>query len=285
VYNILVIGAGYVGGAIARYYAGQKQKVYGLVRSEVSARELEACGARPFIADLRRPETLQKIPRCHFTIICPAPDERSEAAYRELYLTGIGNALAELKKGFWPNLICYFSSTGVWRDQEGAWVDETLPADPDNERGRILLEAEKQVLNAGMPSIVVRLAGIYGPGRNRVQAMREGRWPEAAAADRYLNLIHRDDIVAAITPILKTSEAGQVYTLSDDTPSRRSEIQAWLGAKLGLAQAAPAAAYPIGGKRLSNALIKGLGVRLKYPSFRDGYAAILAEEGPSARLS
>ena len=170
-YTILVAGAGYTGSAIARFFTAKKQKVYALTRSAEKAACFQSEGMLSLIMDLTTPETLAGLPQAQFVVIAVAPDERSEEAYRRTYVEGVGHLLTALKQNTKPLLVVYLSSTGVWPDQvDGAWVDETMPAIPDSERGRILLRAENQVLNSGLPAVVLRLAGIYGPGRNRLEA-------------------------------------------------------------------------------------------------------------------
>jgi len=274
-YRILVIGAGYVGGELARYFKAQKQKVWAVRRSSRNKEEWEKEGIQLITADLTCPETLVHLPAADFIVLSPAPSERNESSYRQIYLEGIGNYLTALKRNPRPLLVVYLSSTGVWKDQGGRWVDETVPADADTKRGQILAEAEKQVLNSGFPSIVFRLAGIYGPDRNRLDAIQKGSWPEAGN-DGYMNLIHRDDIVAAVHLLFKKGTAGEIYLGVDDEPVLRSEYYAWLCGKLNRSMEDPFAKNKaIFGKRCSNQKLKQLGYVFKSPTFREGYQAWL----------
>ena len=276
-YRILIVGAGYVGSRLASHFRSKNQKVWGVTRTSRRRAELEAMGATPLLADLARPETLEAIPPAHFIVISPAPSARDEAHYRALYLTGIGNLLARLKKNPRPHLAVYLSSTGVYRDCGGAWVDETAALEPDTGKGRILLEAEEQVLRSGLPAAVFRLAGIYGPGRNAVERLRKGQWPEEKE-DHFLNMIHVEDVVEAMPVLFNKAEAGGVYLGVDDEPVRRSEFAKWLCGKLGMP--APAGEdisreTAAGGKRCRNERLKGLGYSFKYPTFREGYSGLL----------
>jgi len=270
-YRILIVGAGYIGSEIARYFKAQKQKVWVLSRSGRNKEAWEDEGIQPITADLTRPETLVRLPAADFIVISPAPSGRDESSYRQIYLEGIGNFLKALSKNPRPLLVIYLSSTGVWKDQGGRWIDETVPADADAKRSQILAEAEKQVLNSGFPAIVFRLAGIYGPGRNRLDAIQKGSWPEAGH-DGYMNLIHRDDIVAAVHLLFKKGTAGEMYLGVDDEPVLRSEYYAWLCSKL---NRNPENYFiknkAVFGKRCSNQKIKQLGYVFKYPTFREGY--------------
>ncbi len=279
-YRILIAGCGYVGTRVGQYFHSKKQKVWGIVRSPERKVELERAGIAPLICDFEKPETLTQLPQVHFIIISPAPRERSAEAYRKTYLGGIGNLLAAIRKNQKPDLIVYLSSTGVYRDFSGEWVDEAAAPEPDTERGKILLEAEQQVLECGLPSAIFRLAGIYGSGRNRIEAVRRGElFDFQDEQDQYLNMIHVDDIVGAMPAIFNKAEKGGIYLGVDDCPVRQSEFYAWLLAKL-----TPEQAHRIrergtdekaGGKRLVNTRLKLLGVLLKYPSFREGYSELL----------
>ncbi len=125
-YTIQVVGAGYVGMRIARFFALKKQKVFALTRSAAKVEVMKKDGIQPIVADLTRPETLNAVPPAHFIVICPAPDETSEQAYEAVYLRGIQNYLNAIRANPKPFLIVYLSSTGVWRDQTGEVFDETV---------------------------------------------------------------------------------------------------------------------------------------------------------------
>jgi len=280
-YTILVAGAGYTGSAIARYFTAKKQKVYAMTRSAEKATRFEAEGMRPLKMDLTKPETLIGLPEAQFVVIAAAPDERSEEAYRRTYVEGVGNLLAELKKKQRPLLVVYLSSTGVWPDQAaGAWVDEATPALPDSARSQILLEAENQVLNSGLPSVVVRLAGIYGPGRNRlkISPRKEAASPVGPLVPRWMNMIHVEDIAQAMPLIFKKAEAGSILTCVDEEPVASPEFYQWLTEKAGLLPPGEFTNQPVQGKRIRNALLKSLGYVFQYPTFREGYRALLAAE-------
>jgi len=272
--RILIAGAGYTGQRIANYFRSKNQKVWGIIRTTDRKSELQKIGAVPMIADLTRPETLSGIPPADFVVISVAPNARDEASYREVYLEGVGNLLKRIKETSAPSLVVYLSSTGVHPDLNGEWIDETTEPKPDTERGKILLEAESQVLNSGLPSVVFRLAGIYGPERNRIQFVREGKW-KAEKNDRYLNMIHVDDIVGAIPVLFKSAEAGKVYLGVDDKPVLESEFIHWIAGELNVPVSKNSSNSLIGGKRCRNTRLKSLGFTFRYPTFRDGYTAFL----------
>jgi nucleoside-diphosphate-sugar epimerase len=276
-YTILVVGAGYVGSEIATYFKDKKQKVYGLTRNIGSAISLEKKGIQPIIADLSKAHALEAIPDAHFVVLSVAPDESTEDDYRKTYLEGICNFLESRRNKLRPNLIVYLSSTSVWKDRAGDWVEEATPPDADSEKAKILIAAEDQVLNSGFPSIVFRLGGIYGPHRNRIKAIESGLWPKSGENEGYMNLIHRDDIVNAIPLLFKKAELGQVYSGVDNEPVLRSEFYRWICEQTEKEKTVDFNQEKITEKRCSNKKIKALGYDFLYPSFREGYASLFSE--------
>ena len=277
-YTIQVVGAGYLGSRIAQLFLRKKQKTFALTRSQENARFFSEEGIHPIIADLIKPETLLQIPPANFIFICPAPDESTEDQYENVYLKGVGNYLKAIKKNLQPHLIVYISSTGVWQDQTGDFFDETVLPEPKSAKSSILVAAEKQILNCGIPAAILRLSGIYGPGRNRLQAFREGKWP-AAERDRWMNLIHVDDIASAMPVFLKNAKEGEIYLGTDNEPVLTSVAAAWLAQKTGAARLPmQKSSAGMAGRRLKNTKFKALGISLKYPTFREGYQQFLSEE-------
>ncbi len=269
-YTIQIVGAGYTGARIAQFFAEKKQKVFALTRSAEKGKEFEKQNIQPIIADLTKPETLSKIPSAHFVVICPAPDVSGEEHYEQIYLKGIKNYLNAIQKNPRPSLIVYFSSTGVWQDQAGDFFDESIIPKPISAKAKILVEAEQQILASGYPTVILRLSGIYGPERNRVQAFREKRWP-TAGVDRWMNLIHVDDIAQCMPVFFKKAQAGEIYLVTDDEPVLCSTLANWLAEKTSTEKKFLFDRGPAIGRRLKNTKFKELGIRLKYPSFREGY--------------
>ena len=269
-YTIQIIGAGYAGARIAQFFSEKKQKVFALTRSTEKAKEFEKQNIQPIVADLTKLETLSKIPSAHFIVICPAPDVSGEASYEQIYLKGIQNYLNAIQKNPRPSLIVYFSSTGIWQDQVGDCFDESIVPKPISAKAKILVQAEQQILASGYPTVILRLSGIYGPERNRIQAFCEKLWP-VAGVDRWMNLIHVDDIAQAMPVIFKNAQAGEIYLGTDDEPVLCSTVASWLAEKIGMENKFLFKKGPVVGRRLKNTKFKGLGIRLKYPSFREGY--------------
>ncbi len=275
-FRILVVGAGYVGGESAKHFAAKGQRVTAIIRTSKREEALQQAGIQPVVADIRDPKALQgRLEPAHFVILCLAPELQDDESRREIYLRGIYHVLTELRTVQRPKFVLLLSSTGVWPKSVEGWVDETCTPVPDTERGKILFEAERQVLQFGFPSAVFRLGGIYGPGRNHLEDVRQGTWPKPGI-DRYTNWIHRDDVVSAIRPILNRAKAGEVYLGVDHEPVLRSEVYRWIASKTG----APFDAGRLQkaeheGKRCSNKRLRSLGFCFQYPSFRVGYEAFL----------
>lgn len=274
-YNILIAGAGYLGSRIARDFKAKKQRVYALTRNPSKAAEFEKEEIIPVLGDLTSPDL--KVPPAHFIVFCAAPDTGDEENYRRVYFEGMENLLKAVRKNPNPFLILYVSSTSVWEDLPGEWTDEERPADSTSVKSKILLAGESLALQSGYPAVVLRLSGIYGPGRNRLQALRSGKWPGEKIQDGYMNMIHVDDIVRMMQVLFNKGKEGEIYIGTDNTPVLRSEFIHWLSEKAGI----PAKVEidgPVEGKKLSNEKIKKLDFEFQYPGFREGYESLLKQE-------
>ena len=189
----------------------------------------------------------------------------------------------------------YLSTTGVYGDRGGDWVNEESPLLPTGERGRRRVQAEAAWAALGLPLHVFRIAGIYGPGRNALAAARAGRARRIVKPGQLFSRIHVDDIAAALAASIARPNPGRAYNLADDRPAPPSEVTEFACRLLDLppppaepfeaARLSPmAASFYRDSKRVSNARIKAeLGVRLRYPSYREGLRALLeAGEGMPA---
>jgi nucleoside-diphosphate-sugar epimerase len=219
-------------------------------------------------------------------VFCQAPKHKVEN-YRDTYFQGTMNLLKTFDKTA-PQKIIFISSTSVYGVTDGAWVDESTPpggnfeTQEDAQNAQWLLNAENLVLASGIPGIIFRLGGIYGPGRHRLRLLKEGKM-KPSFTDLYTNRIHRDDIVGGLELLLEKGKAGEVYLGVDDDPATQREFYTWLCQKLNLPVsgesdngAAKTTAHG-SNKRCSNRKIKALGLQLKYPTFREGYAELLKE--------
>jgi nucleoside-diphosphate-sugar epimerase len=176
----------------------------------------------------------------------------------------------------------FTSSTGVYAQQSGEWVDETSPAEPVHFSGRELLLAEQTVLRSGFPAIVVRLGGIYGPGRTRlIDSVRRGTAECTDGPAVYTNRIHRDDCAGVLQHVMQLAQPNSLYVAVDNEPAEQNTVLRWLTLQLGLPppRTVPAGNADVRGhrsnKRCRNARLVETGYMFRYPTFREGYHALL----------
>ena len=286
--RVAVLGCGYVGLALGRQLAGDHE-VVGVRRSEAGLEAVRAAGLTAVEADVTVPETLDAVPAVDAVVFAASSGGRDVAAAREVYVEGQRRAIEHFgARADPPERYVYTSSTGVYGDHDGDWVDETTPLDPQTDRAAALVEAERVALEgasaAGMEPTVARLAGLYGPDRYRLERYLTG--PVTAG---YLNLVHREDAAGAIAHFLETGAAGgDVVLVVDDEPVDRRVLADWLADACGepapptrtVAEArsdadrsAAASRRLRADKRCDNGYLRSLGYELRYPTFRAGYRA------------
>jgi dTDP-4-dehydrorhamnose reductase len=185
----------------------------------------------------------------------------------------------------------YLSTVGVYGDQKGRWVDESTAPRPNSERTEARVEAEQAWLRfgeeTGVPVQIFRLAGIYGPGRSVFDKLRAGTARRIRKDGQVFSRIHVEDIASVLEASIARPKAGAIYNVADDEPAAPDEVVAYAAELLGV-QAPPEVAFdeadltPMarsfyeGSRRISNARIKSeLGVVLRYPTYREGLAALL----------
>lgn len=271
--RILVAGLGDLGAVVAARLAAEGHPVVGLRRSSRPG----PAGVQVVQQDLRRPLKPQLPPPADAAVICLSPPERSPQSYRETY---VDSSRRLLETGNYPRVLLV-SSSAVWGVDDGRWVDETDPPEPANWRGEVLLEAEAQVAKLCDEAVAVRLAGIYGPGREFL--LRQVRSGEPIKNPRaWTNRIHRDDAAALICSVLRQQGLCGAVTGVDDHPARRIDVLAWLAGRLGL-PCPPAGPGDGLGKRLRGRCAQAAGLRLAYPDYRAGYSALLDDADQKAR--
>lgn len=269
--RILIAGCGYVGEAAADLFSARGWEVEGWT---ASARSAERLSGKPYpvravdIADYHAVSAASSA--FDLIIQCASSGGRGVDEYRKVYLNGAGNLLRVFAKV--PLL--FTSSTSVYAQEDGSIVDESSLANPPHEKGRILRQTEKVVLEQN--GIVARLGGIYGPGRSFL--LRKFLSGEAAIDendDRLINQVHRDDIVAALFLLAeRRAEArGQIYNVVDDMPTSRREVYLWLSSRMkqpasALREEAPRRRRGKSNKRVSNRKLRALGWEPRYGDFR-----------------
>lgn len=223
--------------------------------------------------------------RVDYLVYAVAADQHDEAGYRCAYVQGLGHVLGWLRQRQQvPRRLLFVSSSSVYGQTEGEWVDETSPTVPTGYAGQVMLEAEKLATSASIPATVVRLTGIYGPGRERLINQARQGYRASAQTPQYGNRIHADDAAGLMAHLLERDWAGATlascYLGVDDEPAPSHEVLDWLRERMGVD--APSLEAPLrrtGSKRCSNAAVRATGWAPRYPTYRDGYAALLAAEG------
>ena len=266
--RILIAGCGYVGQAAAELFHERGWNVEGWTASAQSAGQLAAKPYAIRAVDITNPLVVSAI-REEFDVVLQCASSRGGDAgeYRRIYLEGARNLLHAFPRA----KLLFTSSTSVYAQKNGEIVDEMSPATPAHERGQILREAEELVLSRS--GIVLRLGGIYGPGRSfLVRKFLAGDAVLDRGRDRFINQAHRDDIVSALFLLVEErgSLGGQIYNVVDDQPLLASDAYEWLSAHLqqGLAGGNVASGRKRGdsNKRVSNKKLRALGWTPRYPN-------------------
>jgi nucleoside-diphosphate-sugar epimerase len=271
--RVLLAGCGDLGRRVAQRLIDRGAAVWALRRHPLP----EKGAIRWLRGDLSDPASLAGLPGGITRIVfLPAPDARDEAAYRTVFVDGLRNLLGALDLAACRRVL-FVSSSAVYGEHDGAWIDETTPPDPLGFNGRVLLEAERWLAAQALSAVVLRLAGIYGPGRMQlIERLRSGQVRVPRDLPHWANRIHVDDAADAIVHLLMLDKVLPLYLVTDDTPLPLDVLYDFLAQQIGAA--VPAAGAPpagIGSKRLSNARLRESGVALRWPDARAGYAALL----------
>lgn len=277
--SVVIAGCGDVGSRLATQLLAQGWEVHGL-RRDISRLPEGVIGIAGDLFNEDCPDTWP-VGGVDYLVYCAAATDHDEAGYRAAYVQGLQHVLEWLNDyGQEPGHLLFVSSSSVYGQQNGEWVDESSETQAGGYSGQVMLEAEQVALDSGIPASVVRLTGIYGPGRERLSTqVREG-YRVAIEPPLYGNRIHADDAAGLLAFLLLHAEKGgaldNCYIGVDDAPVPLAEVVDWLREYLGVTEwAADASVRRAGSKRCSNARAKALGWVPTYPSYRDGYAAIL----------
>jgi nucleoside-diphosphate-sugar epimerase len=271
--------------------------VFGLRRTP-DAGELSAAGIKPIIGDITEEAMLQLLPPSFDWVVNALSSSRGGVEdYRTIYLDGTKRLMEWLQRAPSLRKYVYTSSTSVYAQVDGSRVTEESMTEPQSETSQVLVETERLLKSApakGVPAVILRLGGIYGPGRGHLfqQYLRgEARLPRDAS--QMINMIHRDDAVRAIIAALERGVPGDIYNVVDDEPVTYGEFFQWLSERLSRAMPPAAEALEtvsrkrgLTNKRVSNQKLRlALGCELKYPSFRQGYAAEIARLSDAGQWS
>lgn len=284
--RMLVFGHGYCAGFLTPLLRARGWQVAGTTRTDPG--RVAAAGARPILWPGEEARLRAEIAAADAILVSAAPGPGGDPV-----LAAFRGDLADVR----PRWLGYLSTTGVYGDRNGDWVDENSPLDAAGPRGRarIRAEADWRALagQAGLPLHIFRLAGIYGPGRGPFEKLRNGTARRIVKPGQVFSRIHAEDIALVLLASLERPAPGTAYNVCDDDPAPPQDVLAHAADLLGLppppavafedAEMTPMArSFYADSKRVSNRRIKeDLGVRLRYPDYRSGLAAILASEGGS----
>lgn len=258
--DLLVVGCGYVGSELARRLRDLDHDVTAVTRTGAGID-----GVADRRADVTDPDL--ELPEADLVYYLVSAQGRTRAAYRRAHLEGVRNVRRAVDAR-----IVKASSTAVYGHRGGDWVDETSPEEPMNARHRLLLAGERAVREAG--GTVVRLAGLYGPDRLRVDAYLD----DAEVESGYTNLIHRDDAATAMPHAARSGD--DLHVAVDDEPADRHEMARWLAEQTGRSPGTLLDEERVPNKRCRNDRLKGTGWSPAYPTFREGMAPLLEAERP-----
>jgi nucleoside-diphosphate-sugar epimerase len=282
----LIVGCGYVGTALGTELVRLGHTVFGLRRNAHSNSDLQAAGIVRLIGDVTKSEILAELrPNYDWVINCVSSSGGGADNYQAVYLQGTHNLLKWLSSTP-PKKFIYTSSTSVYAQTDGSLVTETSPTEPAADTARVLLETEKlllQAASANFPAVILRVAGIYGPGRGYwFKQFLQGEAKIEGTGERFLNMVHRDDVAGAIIAALEKVRPGEIYNVVDDEPVTQLDLYRWLAATSG--RDLPPFADPerqpnrkrgSTNKRISNHKLKSeLAYQFKYPTFREGFTTL-----------
>jgi nucleoside-diphosphate-sugar epimerase len=267
--RVLIAGCGYLGQATADVFETAGWEVEGWTSSSKSARELLAKPYRVDALDISNArQVAARTGNFDAVIHCASTRGGDVDLYRSVYLIGMRNLLDRFPEA----KILFTSSTSVYAQSNGEWVTEESPAEPNQETGKILREAEKLVRTRG--GNVGRLGGIYGPGRSfLLKKFLGGEAIVDPERDRFVNQIHRDDAAAALFLLVgRQSPGGGIYNVVDDEPILQNECYRWLAERLNrpapqFGRSASKRKRGESNKRVSNAKLRALGWVPRYSTF------------------
>lgn len=290
----LVFGCGYLGERVARLWSFAGDQVYAVTRSGERQQTLLEEGFSPLVADVTNPETLADLPSVDTVLIAVGMDRSRYSDIRKVYVEGLQNVLDALADSV-QHLI-YVSSTGVYGDFDGEWVDERSPTDPQREGGKACLEAEQLLKDSrwGARSTILRFAGIYGPDRVPTkQQVADKQWDKLSPAG-YLNLIHVDDGASIVQLVARsvdvdpdnTDTLDQTFLVSDGQPPLRRDYYDWIAERFDVGPipwdpnaVAPKESRASSSKRISNQKLQQyFSVDFRYPNYPAGLDHALGEE-------
>ena len=277
--KILFLGCGDIAQRTARFLADQHQCT-GLRRNP---KDLPA-DLTAVAADITDPKQIQSVLSQDYDILVVTltPGEFTEQAYRRAYISSaesIEIAIAGIKKS--PKLIIWVSSTSVYGDQQGAWVNESTTPQPGSFSGQILLQAEQIIQRLPCATTIVRFSGIYGPGRTRMLNQVKAGKGRPAEPKQWSNRIHSEDCAGVLAHLIDLLDRGQtlqpIYLASDSEPVTQHQLRNWLATQMRVKLVEET--VELGAvRRCSNRQLLESGYRFKYPTYREGYLSLIVDQ-------
>ncbi|AEH38652.1 SDR family oxidoreductase [Halopiger xanaduensis] len=285
--EIAILGCGYIGLELGRQLTARGHDVVGVRRSDAGLEAIEDAGLEAVRADITDRDELERVPDVDAIVFAASSGGRGADAAREVYVEGLRTAIETFgEREDPPERLVYTSSTGVYGDHDGDWVDETTPIEPTTSKTEVLAEAERIARKLppeyGFDGTVARYAGLYGPDRYRLE-----RYLEGPVTEGYLNMVHRDDAAGAVRFLLAEDLArGEVVQVVDDEPAHKWAFADWLADQCGVEEppkrtkderlenddlSEAARRRILTSKRCSNDKLRDLGYEFAYPTYREGY--------------
>ena len=279
--HVFIAGCGYVGIRLARRLHAGGHQVSGLRRSTPPP---EPGNPIHWITgDIARPDSFRLPGDVDVFVLAAGLKRDTGDQYDRLFGHGYTGLVTSIKASRKSPRIIMVSTTGVFSELNGGWVDEKSPVHPDASiSGKFYLRAEATVRNAGLPYVIARLSGIYGPERIRlIREVSEGRAVLYPPPPHYLNHLHAEDAAGALAHLIQLDQPASDYIVSDSEPADRNDVLCWLAARCGMPTPSLAGEGTIrparrsGNKRCANRRLIESGYQFMYPTFREGYESLL----------
>ena len=289
--RVAIVGCGYVGLELGRQLTDDGHDVVGVRRSDEGLAAIEDAGFEAVRADVTDPDSLAAVPDVDWLVFAASSGGRGADAAQRVFVDGLETTIDHFAaRDEPPERLVYTSSTGVYGDHGGDFVDESTPLEPTTDKTRVLVEAERVAREVaadnGIEGTVARFAGLYGPDRYRLE-----RYIDGPVTEGYLNMVHREDAAGAVAYLLTEDLArGEVVMVVDDEPVDKWAFADWLADECGVPEpekrtneerlaagdlSEAARRRILTSKRCSNQKLRDLGYEFRYPTFREGYRAAI----------
>lgn len=278
--TLVCIGFGDIAARVASAQLAKGWQVIGMCRQP--QRKQAPAGVTLVAADANNEQDLKRVLldaeyQVSAILVTLTPSRGADDAYHQGYVVPCRHLQQVLAQSKNPPQLIYVSSTGVYGQRNGEWVTEQSSTEPDTHSGAMLLQAEQVIAASNANVSILRCSGIYGPGRTMlIDRLKEAK---VTVTPAWTNRIHADDVAGFVAHILGTPAPQPLYLVNDNEPALHETVYKWLATELGVNYERLAKVDDVGSrgsKRCNNELLKASGYQLQYPTFRDGYKALLA---------